>query len=141
MPRPHFDRLRDHLLQSGVASRHVIRFVSELSDHHEDLEDEAMQYGLCPESASTQASDRIGSDRVLAAGMLNRPELKCWFHRYPRLASLLLPVAYVAILPLAPVFAGITNATAIVRWCACLMLSAVITAAMLLVMHFSIALS
>jgi hypothetical protein len=62
-------------------------------------------------------------------------------HRCPRLARLVLPVAYVVMLPLAPVYAGVANAPIIARWCTCLFLSGLITAAMFLVMQFSIALS
>jgi hypothetical protein len=62
-------------------------------------------------------------------------------HRCPRLARLVLPVAYVVMLPLAPAYAGVANAPIIARWCTCLFLSGLITAAMFLVMQFSIALS
>ena len=141
MPRADYNMLRDQLLESGVAPRHVIRIISELTDHHEDLEFEAMRHGSTPESAATQASKRMGTKTLIAAQVVGRPELKCWFYRYPRLARLLLPVAYVAMLPLAPIHAGVANAPVIVRWCACLMLSAVVTAAMLLLMQISIALS
>ena len=141
MPRPDFDKLRNHLLEEGVAPRHVFRIISELSDHHEDLELEALQQGLQPHAASVRASKRIGVERHLAAQIVSRVELKCWVHRYPRLARLVLPVAYIATLPLAPVHAVVTNAPAIVRWCACLIASAIITGATLLVMQISIALS
>ena len=141
MPKPDFNALRDHLLESGVAPRHVVRIISELSDHQEDLEFEAMRRGSTPESAATQASQRMGTNRLIAAEILGRPELRSWFYRYPRLTRVLLPVAYVVMLPLAPVHAGVANASVIVRWCACMMLSAVVTAAMLLVMQISIAVS
>lgn len=141
MPKSDFNVLRDHLLESGVAPRHVVRIISELSDHHEDLELEAMQHGCDRKTAIAQAKNRLGASETIAIHVLKRPELRCWMHRYPRLAQLVLPVAYVAMLPLAPVYAGVANAPIIARWCASLFLSGLITAAMFLVMQFSIALS
>ena len=130
--------LRNRLLEEGVAPRHVVRIISELADHHEDLELEGERQGLDADTANAQASKRLGTQSHIAAHVLCRVELKSWCFRYPRLARLAMPIAYVAMLPLVPVFAGITNASAIVRWCACLMLSALVTAAMLLVMQISI---
>lgn len=141
MPKANFNVLRDHLLERGVAPRHVVRIIAELSDHHEDLELEALRQGCDGQAARTQASERIGPNQIIAEHVLRRPELKCWVHRFPRIARLVLPIAYVAMLPLAPIYAGIANAPVIVRWCACLLLSAVITAAMMLVMQISIAVS
>jgi hypothetical protein len=141
MPEANFDMLRDELLRQGVAPRHVIRMMTELADHQEDLELEATQQGFDAADASRHAAKRIGSGKILAAHVLCRPELKSWVYRYPRLSRLILPVAYLALLPLAPVFAGIAIAPVIVRWSACLILSAVITALMLLVMQISIAMT
>jgi len=141
MPERDFDMLRNQLLDSGVAPRHVIRIISELSDHHDDIEREGLENGMSQQSASAMASDRIGTQNTLAAQVICKPELRSWVYRYPRLARLVLPVAYVAMLPLAPVFAGVANAPIIARWCACLFLSGLITAAMMLVMQISIALS
>ncbi|MGH8221724.1 MAG: hypothetical protein ACREQZ_02010, partial [Woeseiaceae bacterium] len=73
--------------------------------------------------------------------MSSRPELKSWTHRFPRAASLILPVAWLAVLPLLPVTAGIAHAASIARWLACLVLSALVTAAMMLIMQLSISLS
>jgi hypothetical protein len=49
-----------------------------------------------------------------------------------------LPLAYVALLPTSPLFAGAARAQTIARWGACLMLSAAITGAMFLAMQISI---
>jgi hypothetical protein len=141
MPETNFNALRDHLLHGGVAPRHVVRLIAELSDHHEDLELEALRQGCTPESATAQATEGIGTIGMIAEQVLHRPELKCWVHRFPRIARLALPIAYVTMLPLAPLYAGIAHAPALVRWCAGLLLSAVVTAAMLLVMQYSIAMS
>jgi hypothetical protein len=123
MPERDFDRLRDQLLESGVAPRHVCRIVSELSDHYEDLEMEAMQHGLSREAASAQAAERIGDAKTITRLVLGMPELKSWVHRHPQFS---------------PIYTGFAYAPIIGRWCACLMLSGVITAAILLVMQISI---
>ncbi len=141
MPNPDFDELRDRLLRSGVAPRHVIRAISELRDHFEDIESEATEHGVPRKAAMVQASKRIGAIESIAQQYLSKPELKCWVYRHPRMARVILPIAYVMILPAIPIHAGIENAPFIARWCAILLLSAIVTATMLLVMHMSIAIT
>ena len=141
MPNPDFDSLRVRLLRSGVAPRHVVRAISELRDHIEDIESEAVELGLPQEAARVQASERIGAIDSIAKQYLIRPELKCWIYRYPRTARVVLPIAYVMLLPAIPIFAGVENASVIGKWCVCLILSAFVTATMLLVMHLSIAIT
>jgi hypothetical protein len=46
----------------------------------------------------------------------------------------------VALLPLVPLFAGVTYAGVIARWSACLVLSATFTAALMLMLQMSLAL-
>jgi len=141
MPSPDFDKLRKQLLHSGVAPRHVVRAISELQDHFDDIEYEATENGLQNEAAQLHASARIGTIESIKNQYLARPELKCWVYRYPRMARVILPIAYVMILPALPIIAGIENATFLARWCACLLLSALVTATMLLVMQLSITLT
>ena len=141
MPDPDFDRLRDRLLRSGVAPQHVTRAVSELRDHLEDLESEAAEFGLSQNAARVQAGERIGAIESIAKQYQNKPELKCWIYRYPQTARIVLPLAYVMLLPAILIFAGIDNAQLIARWCACLVISAFVTAAILLVMQLSIAIT
>lgn len=126
-----FDELERTLRESGVAPRHVRRMVVELYDHLDDLRQAAIARGCDPMEAHTSALRRIGDQRVLVRKVLECPELKSWDHRHPRVALLYYPVAYVLLLPMTPV---------IVRWGTALMLSATITAAMLLAMQLSIAL-
>ena len=141
MPSPDFDKLRVRLLRSGVAPRYVVRAISELRDHIEDIESEAVELGLPQEAARAHASERIGAIESIAKQYLNKPELKRWVYRHPRTARVVLPIAYVMILPVIPIIAGIENAQFIARWCACMLLSAIVTATMLLVMHLSIAIT
>lgn len=138
MPDRDLDRLRRRLLESGVAPRRVVRIVSELSDHYDDLELEATERGLSREAAKAHAKNKLGDASVIAEQVLSQPELKCWFYRFPKLARVLLPVAYVALLPIAPIYAGVAHASVIGRWCACLVISGFVTAAMMLVMQVAI---
>ena len=141
MPDLDVDRLRRQLLESGMAPRHVVRVVSELSDHLEDLETEAMRQGRCLEEARADAIDRFGDVNVIAEHVLSRPELKCWLYRFPHLARFVLPIAYILVLPAAPIFAGVSHAPAIGRWCACLVVSGLVTSGMLLMMQIAITIS
>jgi len=138
MPDRDLDMLRRRLLESGVAPRHVVRIVSELSDHYDDLELEATRRGLSRKAAKAQAKNRLGDPSVIAEQVLNQPELKCWFYRFPRLARFFLPVFYVMLLPTAPIYAGVAHAPVIGRWCACLAISGFVTASMMLVMQIAI---
>lgn len=140
MPDPGIDKLQAHLLRSGVARRYVVRAVAELQDHFEDLEIEAAELGLRPAAAARLARKKIGSIELIANQYLHRPELKCWIHRYPSMARIILPIVYIMLLPAIPIVAGVQNAPVIARWCVCLLLSGLVTASMLLAMQLSITL-
>ncbi|MEQ9562518.1 MAG: hypothetical protein RLN69_08365, partial [Woeseiaceae bacterium] len=70
-----------------------------------------------------------------------RSELRSWIYRYPGLARIILPVAWIVLLPATPVFVGVAHVTSILRWSACLLLSALVTAAMMLIMQLSLTLT
>ena len=135
-----FSELRHSLLASGVAPRHIRRMLIELHDHLDDLQREALGKGCDPFQAHDRALRAIGDPRLLATRIIERPELRTWVYRYPRIARICYPVAYVLLLPAAPLFAGAARASMIARWGAALMLSATVTAAMFLAMQLSIAL-
>ena len=135
-----FRELRCSMQNSGVAPRHIRRMVLELHDHLDDLKQEAVANGCDPFQAHARAVREIGDQKILARKILEHSELKTWVYRYPRVARLYYPVAYVLLLPAAPVFAGVARASMIARWGAALMLSATVTAAMFLAMQLSIAL-
>jgi hypothetical protein len=141
VPEQSFEELRNYLLRSGIAPRHVKRTIAELNDHFEDLQLEAGSMGLSTGDASAFAESRIGAHKIIAQQMLARSELKTWIYRYPRIARCYLPVAYLLLLPVAPVFAGAENASAVARWGTSLMASAAVTAAMLLLMQIAITLT
>ena len=139
MPDLELHRFEQYLLQAGVAPRFASRARIELHDHFTDLVSDARCRGLTESEATTSAADSLGDLGDIADAMLSHPELRVWTQRYPHLARVCLPVAYIAMLPTTPLFAGIAHAPVIARWGACMMLGAAITAIMLLVMQISIA--
>ena len=136
-----FAKLENRLFESGVSPRHVRRIVMELEDHLDDLRTEALKRGLDNEEAIATSLARLGSQEDIAERMLSDVDLKAWIYRYPRLARVYLPVAYFLVLPASPVFVGIANPGKVVRWGAALMMSAGVTAAMLLCMQLAIVLT
>ncbi|RLA22102.1 MAG: hypothetical protein DRQ63_13090 [Gammaproteobacteria bacterium] len=141
MPEQTFEELRRYLLKSGITPRHVKRTIAELNDHFDDLQLEGKSEGLSTLDAHAFAESRIGEHKLIAQNMLAKTELKTWIYRYPRVARLYLPVAYLLLLPAAPVFAGAEHASAVARWGTSLMVSAAVTAAMLLLMQIAITLT
>lgn len=135
------DQLLDfelHLLHSGVRPCHARRSSLEIREHLIDLHAGAIADGMSESAAAAFARHQIGDLQLIAADIISRTELKTWTYRYPKAASLVLPLAYVALLPTTPLFAGVARARTIARWGACLMLSAAITGAMFLAMQISI---
>lgn len=141
MPSPDFPGLRKRLVELGVAPIHVRRTLLELGDHYDDLIAEANERRKSELAAAQYAADRLGDLELLARQVASRPELRCWQYRYPMAARIILPVAYLALLPTMPLFAGVAHASTIARWGASLMLGAAVTATMFLVLQVSIALS
>lgn len=137
-------RLKDfeqQLLRAGVTPAHAKRSALEIREHLEDLQDEAFGEGLTESAAASLAKNQIGDLQLIADDIISRTELKTWTYRYPRAATLVLPVAYVALLPTKPLFTGVANAPLIARWGGCLLLGAFVTAAMFLGMQLSITLN
>jgi hypothetical protein len=141
MPEPDFLAFQNRLLQQGVALRYARRLAGELAEHYEDLRSEAIGTGFLPDEAACFAEEHLGSADNIAAAVFHRPELRSWIYRYPRMARIALPLAFVALLPAAPVFAGITHADSLLRWTCCVMLSALFTALLMLCMQLSLALA
>lgn len=141
MRRPDFDRFRASLLRSGVAPRNVRRAVLELGDHYDDLVDEAIASGLDRSDAEQRARVELGELDVIAADIAARPELRSWARLHPKLAVAIYPLACVAVLPVAPLIAGVANAPVLARWAGCAVLGGLVTAAMLLVLQLVITLT
>lgn len=101
--RPRFDDVKERLLRSGVAPRHVRRYIGELGDHFDDLVGEAMAGGMTRGGAEKNARARLGRDHDLAKVMLERPELRSWSTCYPWAVFVLGP----AVLPLTALVAAV----------------------------------
>lgn len=141
MPSPDFPSLRKRLVEAGVAPIHIRRTLLELHEHYDDLKSEAIQRTSSEVAAAQFATDRLGNLELLAREIGSRPELRCWQYRHPRVARLVLPIAYLALLPITPLFVGVAHASTLARWGASLMLGAAVTATIFFALQVSIALS
>jgi len=139
MPEYPLEELRTALIASGMPPRTVSRMIRELADHVDEVEAEALAAGMPPAQAAAYAFERIGSARVIAEHAGYYPALRGWMHRYPRLARVYCPLAYVLLLPAAPIFAGFAYPGVVLRWLAAFALSAGVTAGMLLFLQIVIA--
>lgn len=138
MPEPHFRAFEQKLLDGGIATAHARRIADELSGHWQDLCDEARRVGLGGEAMRAWANRQLGSEGEIAAAAFARPELKSWIYRYPSVARLALPVAYLSLLPAVPLIAGVNHAPLLARWGVCLTLSALFTGALMLILSLAI---
>jgi hypothetical protein len=132
-----FNGMRMQLVSAGVAPTEARRIIEELHDHVDDIRLEYVGKDISAE----EIQQRLGDPAVLAEQILSKPELRTWAYRYPRIARIAMPVAYVLLLPTTPVFAGVANPELVARWGASLLLGAAVTAAMLLMMQLSITLT
>lgn len=86
-----FEGLREILLKSGVAPRHVRRYLAELSEHLDDLTEKQRAQGYEGEDAALRARALLGDDAELAAAMLEQKSLRSLPARAPWLIFGLLP--------------------------------------------------
>jgi hypothetical protein len=92
MTAQRFTGLSRRLLRAGVAPRHVKRLTAELEAHFADIVAELRSAGRSRAESESQAAIRLGTEDVLAANIIARPELKSWARRWPWLAFVLLPL-------------------------------------------------
>jgi hypothetical protein len=130
-----FGRLRGMLVAGGVAPRHVQRLLTELSEHCEDLERDAMAAGMTAAEARDEALRSLGSETVLAEAVLARTELKGWSGRWPRTARALEELAALPAMPLA--FCA-DHSAVIARWSASCGLALLMTGSLLLSLQWII---
>ncbi|MEO7054794.1 MAG: hypothetical protein ABI191_07440, partial [Rhizomicrobium sp.] len=88
-----FKALGEALLKSGIAPRHVHRYLAELSEHHQDLMAEQRAKGYDAEDAAIRARARLGNDDELADAMLSHKQFRSWVARAPIAVFCLLPPA------------------------------------------------
>lgn len=86
-----FSNLAETLLKGGIAPRHVRRYLAELREHLEDLTAQQRAAGYDGEDAAIRARARLGSDRELAAAMLEQKQFRSWAARAPWAFFVLLP--------------------------------------------------
>jgi hypothetical protein len=91
----HFEDLRERLLRAGVAPRHATRYLTELTEHLEDLSAEERLAGCDDEAAQRSALARLGDIDSLAKTMIDRKEFRSWSHRVPWAVYFLGPLAAV----------------------------------------------
>jgi len=78
--------LGEQLLRSGVAPRHVRRYLRELRDHYDDAVRDELKKGASQAAAEETAAIRLGDSERLIQSALARPELQSRLARYPGLA-------------------------------------------------------
>ena len=93
--------LGERLMRSGVAPRHVRRYLRELRDHYDDAIQEELGKGADRAAAEESAAKRLGDPDHLIESALARPELLSWSRRWPWVVYivaplLLFPAAFVA---------------------------------------------
>jgi hypothetical protein len=138
MPETDFDAFERRLLDGGIAATHARRIADELAAHWQDLCEEARRCGLGGQVITAWANRRLGGEGEITAAVLEHPELKCWIYRHPHVAHVVLPLAYLSMLPAVPLVVGVQHAPLLARWGACLMLSALFTATLMLVLYLGI---
>jgi hypothetical protein len=78
-----FAFLRERLLAAGVAPKRVRRYMTELSEHLDDLIRQQQALGYDGEDAQLRSRALLGSDDELAQGWLTDPRLKSFTARAP----------------------------------------------------------
>lgn len=97
MTTQRFAGLSRRLLRAGVAPRHVKRLIAELEAHFADVVAELRSTGRSQAESESQAAIRLGTEDVLAANTIARPELQSWARQWPWLAFVLLPLLALAL--------------------------------------------
>ncbi|HEX5788445.1 MAG TPA: hypothetical protein VFY03_09715 [Woeseiaceae bacterium] len=126
------------LLAAGTAPSVVDRTIAELEDHYRDLLDAESAAGGTLAAAERRAESLLGDLGTIASAVQQRPELKSWAWHWPRVAAVVYPLACIAVLPAAPVFAGVVHAPAVGRWLGGVVAAALVTAGMLFGLELSI---
>jgi hypothetical protein len=86
-----FDSPGEQLLRSGIAPRHVRRYLRELRDHYDDAVHDQLKNGVSRAAAEAAAAGRLGEPERLVQSALARPELRSTVARYPRLMFGMIP--------------------------------------------------
>ena len=131
MPDGRFEALKLELQKGGVAPVYIERTLLELEEHYTDLEQDALAAGLSRDEARHAAHAALGAERVIAAAVLARPELREWSSRHPRLADCVRSATTIGLIPGMPVMFCIEQRAELTRWAAAVMAAATFIGAIL----------
>src|SRR6185437_446918 len=93
-----FASLPERLLRAGVSPRRIGRLLGEVEAHFDDLVSELEASGLSRAESEVQAESRLGTDDAFVAGIMARPELRCWARGCAWAAFVLFPLLEFALL-------------------------------------------
>jgi hypothetical protein len=134
-----FAALRRELLRCGVSPLYVERTILELNEHYEDLQNDALASGMSGEDAARTALARLGSEEVIAAAVMARPELLSWSRRWPTVALCVRSAATIGAMPAIPVLYCVRNEE-FTRWGAAIASALVLVALLLAWLNWMIVL-
>jgi len=104
-----FDALREQLLRTGIAPRHVRRYLRELGEHLSDLTAKEIAAGYDVADAALRARAALGYDDELAKAMIMRREFRSLTTRAPWLVFGLAPPFFILACFIAAVFILISS--------------------------------
>lgn len=139
MRRPELEGLERALLEAGVAPRFVYRTLSELADHCDDIEADALASGASRAEAARLARHAIGNDADIVAAVSAQRELLCWPCRWPRSAHCIESLCYYALLPAAPFVYCAERGSTIARWSLSTSLALLVTGTLLFSLQWFVA--
>jgi len=138
MPDGRFEALKLALQKGGVAPVYIERTLLELEEHYADLEADALASGLSRDEAERAAHAALGTEHVIAAAVLERPELREWSLRYPRFAHCVRSAATIGLIPGMPVMFCIDHRPVLTRWAAAVMAAATFVGAVMSLLDWMI---
>jgi len=123
-----WNSLRSSLIQGGVPLWRAQRAIAELREHYLDLEAEALDAGLTPADAATDAAIRLGNLPELASEYLGHAELTTWWGKSQ--------VAQLCTASASTIWQEHSGFAA--RWCFAMLSGALVTFTLLLMLHITI---
>ena len=91
MSELNWKNIRYQLLKGGMAPKYIDRTIRELKEHGLDLKNKALADGVPEREAELNASMALGDEQSLVNQFLNRPELRSFTSRYPKIFYLIGP--------------------------------------------------
>src|SRR6185436_4837334 len=85
------EQFRQRLIELGCPHGRIRRDIRELSDHHEDLRNAALEEGLSEAAADARAAQQLGEPVALAEHLAAALRNSSWWGRHPVLGFCVLP--------------------------------------------------